>query len=331
MTQAAPAPLARRDTAPTYDVGRSFEWNAVQGPAFDGPWPDVPSTPATPATKMFTTIAAPTNWIFLDEAGRADLADMDKPLRAANGPQRDPDIAFAAGSFGMPSSAPAHWEPDIAAAKAALGPGQALIVSIVGTAGPDSREEDILADFADLAGRVRAAGADAVEANLSCPNVGAREGEVFRDPGLSGRIARAVSDNAGGAPVLLKVGHIPDEAPLRALLRAVAGAADAVTMINAPSRRILAADGGPAFGPGRERAGVMGDAIFPLALEQIRRAVAIDQADGLGLSFLAVGGVNAAERARAMLDTGAAAVQCASAAVWNPFLASEIKRDAPDV
>jgi dihydroorotate dehydrogenase len=270
----------------------------------------------------------PPNWLFLEEGDRAHLADPERPLRVAGATPPDPDGAFAAGSFGIPSSAPAFWEADIAAARAALGPGQALVVSIVGTVLPESREADVLAD---LAGRVRAARADAVEANLSCPNVRASEGEVFRDATLSGRIARAVRAAAGSAPVLVKVGHVPDPAALRDLLRAVAGAADAVTMINAPSRRIVAADGSPAFGPGRERAGVIGDAIFPLVVEQLRRAVAIEREDGLGLRFVAVGGVNSAERARVLLDAGAAAVQCASAAVWNPWLASEIKRADPGV
>ncbi len=354
---------------PTYDIGRSFEWNSVHGPAFEGPWPNIPATPhktvlgldvasrfgvaASVLTSArwvetysrlgfdlltYKTVRSvpwrchePANWLFLDETGRARLSDPDCALTTAEAIASEAADAFAAGSFGIPSSAPSHWEPDIARAKAALGTGQALVVSIVGTVLPESREEDVLADFSDLAARVRAAGADAVEANLSCPNVRAQEGEVFRDAALSGRIARAVRAAAGGAPVLLKIGHLPDPSDLRTFLRAVAGAADAVTMINAPSRRILAPDGSPAFGAGRERAGVMGDAIFPLAIEQLRRAVAIEDEDRLDLSFVAVGGVNSAARARAMIEAGAAAVQCASAAVWNPYLASEIKQAAPGI
>lgn len=354
---------------PTYDIGRSFEWNVTHGPLFSGPWPEIAAgrpknvlgltlnsrfgvaASVLTSAKWVGTYArlgfdlltyktvrslpwrchdAP-NWIFLDEADRRFLADEGEALSATRGAPPDPDGAFAAGSFGIPSSAPQFWEPDIRAAKATLGPGQVLIVSIVGTARDGWSEADILADFGDLTRRVRAAGADAVEANLSCPNVDPSEGEVFRNPRFSGQIAHAVRENASGAPVLLKIGHMPDRRRLGALLRAVSGPADAITMINAPSRRIVRPDGAPAFGQGRERAGAIGDAIFPFALRQLRDAVAINQKDKLGLAFIAVGGVNSPDRARLMLESGAAAVQCASAAVWNPYLASELKRAAPEI
>ena len=41
-------------------------------------------------------------------------------------------------------------------------------------------------DFGDLAAMAREAGAQLVEANLSCPNVQSAEGELYHDAALSG-------------------------------------------------------------------------------------------------------------------------------------------------
>ena len=112
---------------------------------------------------------------------------------------QQPHAATAGGSFGMPSVAPELWQPDIVAARRALGAGQVLIVSVVGTARPGLSDEAFVEDFASLAAVAAANGADAVEADLSCPNVAKREGEVYLDVPLSARIARAVKSAVGAA------------------------------------------------------------------------------------------------------------------------------------
>jgi dihydroorotate dehydrogenase len=192
-------------------------------------------------------------------------------------------------------------------------------------------EADVLAEFEDLARRVRAAGADAVEANLSCPNVGKREGEVFRNPELAAKVASAIRRGAGGAPVTVKIGHIAEPAALEALLRALDGKADGVTMINGASRRIVDAGGAPFYGAGRESAGVIGGALHHLALANVRTASAIIRRDGLALKLIGVGGANSPERVQAFLDAGAVAVEAASGAVWNPYLAADAKHALPDL
>src|SRR5690606_34982377 len=138
---------------------------------------------------------------------------------------------------------------DIAACKRSLALGQVLLVSVVATVEPDTSERRMIREFGELAARVRAAGADAVEANLSCPNVARREGEVYRHPELAGSIAASVKAAADGAPVTVKIGHIADEALLERLLCALDGHADGVTLINGVSREIRDASGAPAFGP----------------------------------------------------------------------------------
>jgi dihydroorotate dehydrogenase len=275
---------------------------------------------------------APPNWLFLDERSvAAGLADPNMPLALAARPPADPRGATAGGSFGIPSVAPEVWKPDIAAARRALGAGQALIVSVVGTARPGLSEADFVADFVALARSVVESGADLVEADLSCPNVARREGEVYLDTTLSTEIARATKAASAGRPVLLKIGDIADRAQMAAFLESVAGAADGVVMINAPSRRIVDGAGAPGFGAGRERAGVTGGAIKAIALRAVADAVAHIRRRGLPLEVIGVGGVTSAADARAFLDAGAYAVQSATAATWNPYLAAEIKAAAPDI
>jgi dihydroorotate dehydrogenase len=354
---------------PTYRIDCSFEWNAANGPDYDGPWPSVPET----ALKDFlgfkvrsrlgvsasiltsarwvetyarlgfdiltykTVRSAPRlcyelpNWRFLDSATVTDLANEDVAQRVVPGaPDRPLDVT-AVGSFGMPSSAPSFWTDDIARSRARLGPGQILIVSVVATVGEGTTEADVVAEFETLARRVRQAGADAVEANLSCPNVGRREGEVYRNPELAAKIASAIRRGAGGAPVTVKVGHIAEPALLEALLRALDGKADGITMINGASRRIVDASGAPAFGAGREQAGVIGGALHHLALDMVRKAAAIVRRDKLAVKLIGVGGANSPERIAAFLDAGAIGVEMASGAVWHPHLAIEAKRALPDL
>jgi dihydroorotate dehydrogenase len=362
--------LARRDhgrlaVRPTYRVDRSFEWNHANGPDFAGPFPPVPETPAkdffglevrsrfgVPASILlnsrwietyarlgfdlltYKTVRSvericqpPPNWLFIDEAA-STLADPEAPVPLARVAPPDTRRATFGGSFGTPSVAPAAWAPDIAVAKRALGPGQALIVSVMGTARPGLSDDEFVADFATLARTVAANGADLVEADLSCPNVARREGEVYLDVEQSARIAGAMK--ACGKPLLLKTGDFVDRGRMAAFLEAVAGA-DGVVMINGPSRRIVDAAGGPAFGAGRERAGVTGAAIKPLALKAVSDAVEIVARKGLALKIVGVGGVCSAADARDFLAAGAVAVQSATAAAWNPYLAAELKAAAPDV
>lgn len=354
---------------PTYRVDRSFEWNAANGPDYAGPWPAVPETalkdflglkvrsrfgvPASILTSArwvetyarlgfdlltYKTVRSATrrcydlpNWRFLDPATVARLDSEEMAQRVLPAVPDRPLEATGVGSFGMPSSAPDFWTADIARCRALLRPGQVLIVSVVATVGPDTTEAEVLREFEDLARRVRASGADAVEANLSCPNVGRREGEVYRNPELSGRIAAAIRRGAGGAPVTVKIGHIAEPALLEALLRALDGKADGVTMINGASRRIVDADGAPAFGAARESAGVIGGALHHLALANVRTSAAIVRRDGLALKLIGVGGATSPERVQAFLDAGACAIQAASGAVWNPHLAVEAKRALPDL
>ncbi len=357
---AAPPPL----TAPVYRLDRTFEQNAAEGPFFHGSYPDVPVTPAkeffghSVASRIgvaasllvnerwfelysrlgfdiltYKTIRSRArlahpwpNWIYLEEAGAVAAG---QPWTTIDGIPSGAVAATAAGSIGMPSSPPVIWRQDIRRCRARLRPGQAMIVSVVGTADPDTTQQHIIDDFATLAAEAQSAGAHAVEMNFSCPNVGQRESEVYRDVEAAKRIAKAARDAVGSLPLLVKVGPIEERERMAELLQALSGVVDGVTMINSPSRLIVDASGASAFGARRERAGLMGGAVFDIALDCVRNAVDIVQRDKLGLRVLAVGGVCSVERIRAFVDAGAYAVLGASACAWDPYLAIRAKQLDP--
>jgi dihydroorotate dehydrogenase len=355
------APL--RTVSPTYRIDQDFEWNFANGPFFEGPFPDVPVVPKKDffglAVNSRFGIAAsllpnarwmelyaklgfdlltyktvrlaprraystPT-WLFLDEARTALLEDAAVPQSTIAGIPTRPSEATVAGSIGVPSQPPEFWEADIARCRDLLRPGQALIVSVVASVTPESTTQSVLAEFEELARRVRVAGAQVVEANLSCPNVQKREGEAYRDPALAADIARALRRGCQHLPLLLKVGSIEDKDAMRALLRAVDGIADGVIMMNGLSRIVHDPTGNPAFGPNRVRAGITGGAIYRFALRQVRDAVDIVENDRLAIKVLGCGGATTPERVRSFLDAGACAVLSATAVVWNPFLAIDVK------
>jgi dihydroorotate dehydrogenase len=359
---AVPPPLA----APVYRLDHTFEQNAAEGPAFAGPYPDVPATPMKDflghrvASRIgvaasllvnerwfelysrlgfdlltYKTIrsrqrlAHPLpNWLYLEERSVSAASSMG-PLQMIDGIPSAPFAATAAGSIGMPSSPPEVWRRDIRRCRARLRPGQIMIVSVVGTADADTTEAQIIDDFSALAAEARDAGAHVVELNFSCPNVGQRESEVYRDTAFASRIAAAARGAVGSLPLLVKIGPFEEPGRMAELLQCLSGLVDGVVMINAPSRIVLDASGAPAFGANRPRAGMMGGAVFDIAMKCVRNAIEIIRQDGLNLHVLAVGGVCSAERISAFANAGAYAVLGASACAWDPYLAIRAKHRDP--
>jgi len=352
----------------TYNIDRTYDWNYQNGPLYDGPFPQVPATPqkdflGVPVnarlgiaaglllnsnwTEMygrmgFDILTYKTvrsqyracqdlpNWVFVDRDDQIDPGRLDEAQKLSLRQPEDYTKATSSVSFGMPSKAPEEWMPDVARARAALAPGQALIVSVVASPQPGSQVSEMIADFGNLAAMAREAGAQIVEANLSCPNVCTAEGDIFLDADLSGQIAAAMHKGAGGLPVLLKLGHFADNDTIAQVLRAVDGKAAGVVMVNGISRRVLDANGQAAFGEGRELSGILGRGIHSFSLENVRTALDIVSKDGLSLKVVAVGGVSSIDDAEPYFDAGAAAVMMGSAPMFDPTLAVSFKENRPD-
>ncbi|OQX10173.1 MAG: dihydroorotate dehydrogenase B catalytic subunit [Desulfobulbaceae bacterium A2] len=186
--------------------------------------------------------------------------------------------------------------------------GTRVIVNILG----DSIEE-----YARLAaGLTGVTGIDALEVNISCPNVkhgGVAFGTV---PAMAAAVTRAVRA-ASGLPLIVKL--TPNVTDIVAVAQAVAEAgADAVSLINtllgmaidSRSRR-------PRLG--NVVGGLSGPAIKPVALRmvwQVARAV--------NVPVIGIGGIASAEDAIEFLLAGASAVQVGTANFVHPGASEEI-------
>lgn len=352
----------------TYDIERSFDWNFDNGPVYEGEFLDVPKTPQKDflGLKVNSRIGIPAglllnsrwiefygkmgfdiltyktvrnqyrscydlpNWVFIDRDDQIDPHILDEAQKLALLDPADHLAATSSVSFGMPSKAPIDWMPDVAKARQSLKSGQVLIVSVVASSKAGSTEQSMVDEFGELAAMAREAGAQIVEANLSCPNVHKSEGEIFLDAELSGKIAAAMQKGANGIPVLLKLGHFADKALISDVLQAVDGKASAVVMVNGISRRVVKNDGSAAFGKGREMSGILGRGIHAFSLDNVKSALEIVKKDQLSLKIVAVGGVSREQDAKGFFDAGAAAVMLGSAPMFDPTLAIQFKKSHPE-
>lgn len=186
--------------------------------------------------------------------------------------------------------------------------GTKVIVNILG----ESVEE-----YAQLAGHLAAvAGVDALEVNISCPNV-AKGGVAFgAEPDMAAAVVRAVKQCAAH-PVIVKLS--PNVTDIARMARAVEEAgADAISLINTligmaidiHSRRPKLAN---------RTGGLSGPAIKPVALRMVWQA-----AQAVRIPVIGIGGIATAEDALEFILAGASAVQVGTANFYNPQAATEI-------
>lgn len=351
----------------TYRVDRSYEWNYEHGPILPDVLPDVPKTPTKDffghlvnsrvgisaglllnsrwieayARLGFDILTYKTvrsayracyplpNWVYLDPKAPLDAYDNAQVMRARKGPPQNSHAVNSSVSFGMPSKAPSEWMPDVTRARECLMPGQVLVVSVVASPAAGSTEADIVSDFADLAAMAVDAGAQVVEANLSCPNVLTAEAQIYQDPDLSRKVATAMRKSAGSVPIILKSGYFDTDQSLQDFLRAIDGSVDGAVLINAFTRCVVDADGNPTFGTGREVSGILGKHIHGPSVGVVQNATDIIARDGLNLHVVAVGGVSGEADAQAYFDAGAHAVTMGSAPMFDPGIAARFKATHP--
>jgi dihydroorotate dehydrogenase (subfamily 1) family protein len=183
-----------------------------------------------------------------------------------------------------------------------------VIVNILG---------DSIDEYARLATRLTGvAGIDALEVNISCPNV-KKGGVAFGTvPDMAAAVTRAVRA-ATSLPVIVKLS--PNVTDIAAMSRAVEDAgADAISLINtligmaidARTRRPKLANG---------IGGLSGPAIKPVALRMVWQV-----ASAVGIPVIGIGGIATAEDAVEFLLAGAAAIQVGTANLYNPAAAGQI-------
>ena len=240
------------------------------------------------------------------------------PLRAA----KEMHGSWAV-SFGMPSKSPDVWRADIERTRRALPRHKLLSVSVVATPEPDWTADNLADDFVRCARWAVEGGADAVEANFSCPNVASADAQLYQQPDVAGRVAARLRAAVGPTPLLIKIGHVTEEAQAAALANAVAAHVDALVMVNCISAQVVDAQQLPLFEG--QRRGIAGDAIREPALEQIGLFARVIRQRGLKLRLVGVGGIATAEQVRAHMIAGTHAVQLATTAMLDPRIGLEIR------
>lgn len=164
---------------------------------------------------------------------------------------------------------------------------------------------------------------DALEMNISCPNVKKGGVEFGTDPKVAGelvRACRAVTD----LPLWVKL--TPNVTDIVALARAVADAgADGFSIINTISAMAIDARTrrpriATVFG------GLSGPAIKPIALRMVYQVARA----GLGLPICGIGGIASGEDAAEFLIAGATAVQVGTQTFVDPDAACRVHRELLD-
>ncbi len=235
-------------------------------------------------------------------------------------------VVSTVNSFGVPSPAPEEWMADLERSLAAVGDDVLLLVSVMGEDADGAGGVAALAgDFARTALLAQEAGAPVVELNLSCPNTLDRSAAGVKPPlcldadatvAVVERVRRALDDRTG---LVAKLSWL-DEQRLAALVPRLAPLVDGVAGINTVQSRVRRSDGAATF-PGRELAGLSGVAVRDSALDFTRRLVALRAAGGVHFDVLAMGGVTDPDSFAELFAAGADAVQSASGAFADPFLA----------
>ncbi|GAB3302935.1 diguanylate cyclase [Geodermatophilus aquaeductus] len=258
------------------------------------------------------------NWTFAPRpAGEAVVSDpWDWTVPG------DPGVSTV-NSFGVPSPAPEEWMPDLERSLAAVDDDQLLLVSVMGSGDGTA----LVDDFARVAGMAQEAGAAVVELNLSCPNTLSSSADGVKPPlcldadatlAVVEGVRRALDDRTG---VVAKLSWL-DGPALAALVPRLAPLVDGIAGINTLQSRVVRSDGEPTF-PGRALAGLSGAAARSAALDLTRRLVALREAGGHRFDVLAMGGVTDVASFAALYEAGADAVQSASGAFADPFLARD--------
>ncbi len=186
---------------------------------------------------------------------------------------------------------------------------------IANVAGKSPAEFASMAAQVERSSRENGGGADAIELNVSCPNVTGGV-DYGRTPEGAAAVVRAVR-NACGLPILAKLTPNVTDVPAIAQAAADAGA-DAVTLVNTftglavnwRTRR-------PALGNGI--GGLSGPAIKPLALRIVYQ---VSQA--VDVPIVGCGGIRTLDDVLEFLVCGASAVQVGTANFADPTVSGRL-------
>lgn len=233
-------------------------------------------------------------------------------------------------SFGVPSFNPDFWQKDMKDCVAYAKKGQVVIGSFQGTTNADGNVKAYVQDFADAAKMVKETGSKILEINLSCPNEGTSHLLCF-DVQRVLEVVEAVKNEVGNTPVIIKIAYFEEPEQLKKLLHLVGKTVDGIAAINTIPAKIYNEKGEQAL-PGKNRliSGTCGQPIKWAGFEMTKRLKKLREEMNLTFTIIGVGGVTTPQDYYEYRAAGADAVMSATGAMWNPYLAQEIKNKTPN-
>jgi len=230
-------------------------------------------------------------------------------------------------SFGVPSVGPDKWQPDMKRMIEVAHEGQLVIGAFQGTNRGEG-EDAFIKDHVATARMVVETGAKVLEVNTSCPNEGTRNLLCY-DTKRMQQIAHAIKDEIGNTPLVVKLAYFEDEKQLEELVSAIGEIVDGIAAINTIGGKILKKDGEQALpGEGRLWSGICGAGIGWAGLDMVKRLKALREKKSYSFEIVGVGGMASADDYKEYRAAGADLVMSATGAMWNPYLAQEIKKNA---
>jgi dihydroorotate dehydrogenase (NAD+) catalytic subunit len=166
---------------------------------------------------------------------------------------------------------------------------------------------------------------DAIEINISCPNV--KEGGVAfgNDPDMSARVVAACR-RATRKPLITKLSPNQTDIALNAR-RCIEAGTDAFSVINTLMGMAIDVETRtPVIG--NNQGGLSGPAIKPIALLKVHQVHQVARAHGIPI--IGQGGVTSAKDAIEFLIAGAAAVGVGTALFYDPLVCGKINRGILD-
>ena len=223
---------------------------------------------------------------------------------------------------------PDFWQKDLSEAVKYAKKGQVVIGGIQGTIPASGGFEMYLKDFNLVAKLLKETGVKIIELNLSCPNEGAANLLCF-DYQHSTTVVNAVKNEIGNTPLIIKIAYFPDNEMLTKLVKGIGDLVQGISAINTIPAKVYKDEAHTKQalpGEGRLWSGTCGSGIKWAGLEMVKRLKKLKEENGYSFSIEGVGGVTNPEDYMEYKKAGADVVMSATGAMWNPYLAQEIKK-----